>query len=137
MKHKLSIILVILFIVGCASIDLSTPEKNYETQYTAIKAKNFKMFAQCFADAEPYTEDNLRTLADMAFNKIKVVSHRIITKEKTGEKEALIMAEETSERKEGRTKTIFRINYIESGGIWKIASSEIISFEKDTTKSKQ
>jgi hypothetical protein len=129
-------LVLVFFVLGCTSIDLSSPEKNYESVYRAIKVKNFDMFSKCFqTDAELYNEKNLRILADKMFNDIDIVSHRIIKKEKTGEKEASIVAEEISQRKDGiRTKSTFRINYINSGGIWKIISSETLSFEKLTDK---
>ena len=120
--------------LGCASIDLSTPEKNYASFYAAIKAKNFSMLSECFqTDVELYNDKNLRILADKVFNDIDIVSHRIIKKENRGEKEASIVAEEILQREDGtRTKSTFRINYINSGGIWKIISSETLSFEKLT-----
>ena len=140
MDRRLLILLSLVFLFcmpGCASIDLSTPEKNYASFYAAIKAKNFSMFSKCFqTDVELYNDKNLRILADKVFNDIDIVSHRIIKKENTGEKEAFIVAEEISKRKDGiRAKSTLRINYINSGGTWKIVSSETVSFEKLTDKS--
>jgi len=137
MDHRPLILLSLVFLFcmpGCASIDLSTPEKNYESFYAAIKAKNFSMLSECFqTDVELYNDKNLRILADKVFNDIDIVSHRIIKKENRGEKEASIVAEEIMQREDGtRTKSTFRINYINSGGIWKIISSETLSFEKLT-----
>ena len=125
MDRRLLILLSLVFLFcmpGCASIDLSTPEKNYESFYAAIKAKNFSMLSECFqTDVELYNDKNLRILADKVFNDIDIVSHRIIKKENRVEKEASIVAEEIMQREDGtRTKSTFRINYINSGGIWKI-----------------
>ena len=138
LKPLILLSLVFLFFIsGCTSVDLSTPEKNYESFYTAIKAKDFSTFSKCFqTDVELYNEKNLPILADKVFNDIDIVFHRIIRRENTGEKEASIGAEEISQRKDGiRAKSIFRINYINSGGSWKVISSETLSFEKLTDNS--
>lgn len=139
MSRKLLILqslIILLSMLGCASVDLSTPEKNYETFYAAIREKDFSMFSKCFqTDVELYSEKNLRILADKVFNDFDIVSHRIIKKEKTGENEASIVAEEIFERRNGiRAKSTFRINYKNLGVGWKIISTETVSFAKLSDK---
>jgi len=133
----LQFLVLLFFILGCTSTDLSTPEKNYESFYAAIKAKNFDMFSKCFhTDAEAYNEKNLRILANKVFNDFDITSHRIIKKENIRENETSIVAGEIWQRKNGiRAKSTFRINYINSGGIWKIISTETLSLKKLSDKS--
>ena len=124
----LEFFLFLFLIAGCTRLDIPSPEKNYEYFYAAINAANFKMFSNCFdKDTELYNEKNLRILADRMFNQVEIISHRIIKKENIRNKEASILAEEITKKKGIKTKSIFRINYIKSGGGWRIISSENLS----------
>ncbi len=133
----LDFLVLVFLVLGCTSVDLSTPEKNYESFYAAIKAKNFDNFSKCFdTDVGLYNKKGLRILADKVFNDFDIVSHGIAKKEITGKNKVSFVAEEIWQRRNGvRAKVTFRIDYVNSGGIWKIVSSETLSLENLKDKS--
>ena len=127
----LGIVILSVFIYGCSSIDLSTPEKNVDTLYYAISKKDAGLYAKCFYEKGEFTTSEIKQAAPHIFARLKILRYKIIQRENIGPNEVKLKIEEFSQRENGvKCSSTFMIRFIKIGKQWKILDSKTIEFKK-------
>ena len=116
-------VVLLLAISGCASIDLSTPEKNLGSLYQAIANKDSQSYAECYYAGGSARADQLNLEAQDVFKNVTVIGHTIIQKQEVTSLSANLTVVEISRREDGGTyASTFTVKYIKMGNDWKILS---------------
>lgn len=127
-------ITISLICISCSDkYDLSSPENTYDSYYKAVEKKDVKGMIRCFVlDADLYTEQNIKIMADKLFNEIIIQSHKVITKENISDIKADLVVEEVMKTKYNLTaKGTARIKFNKVNGEWKIYRSETLAFNPE------
>jgi len=131
-KRIFRIIIVLLVVIsGCASIDLSTPEKNLASLYQAIASKDPKLYADCYYTGRGVGIGDLNRAAQDVFKHVTVVEHRIISRQELSPIFVNLTVEEISYREDGKKyASTFTVKYVKIGDEWKVLSVENIETRK-------
>lgn len=127
----LSAVVLGIFVFGCSSIDLSTPEKNVDTLYYAISNKDVGLYAKCFYEHGELNTSEIKLAARYILTHFKILKHEIIQKETVKPDEVKFTLEEVLQKDTGlKFKSKFIVMFIKVGGEWKILNTKGIETKK-------